>query len=160
MQPIPTSPVIRVAAVLVAAATGLSACGGDEPSEPITTPSSEQTVEPGPEPTADGTSPGPSPTEEPTDTEADEGVVAAEVEVQGGQPVGGLTRIPLTVGDTLRLTVTSDEAYEVHVHGFDVFGDVAPGEPVVLEVPIEFPGVFEVELEGAHVKIAELEVSS
>jgi non-ribosomal peptide synthetase component F len=51
-----------------------------------------------------------------------------------------------------------DTTEEVHVHGYDVFADLAPGEPARLSFDASIEGVFEIELEHAHVQIAELTV--
>jgi len=54
--------------------------------------------------------------------------------------------------------VTADRADEVHVHGYDRMVDVEPGKPAVLEFTANLPGVFEVELEEASLKLVELQV--
>ena len=45
------------------------------------------------------------------------------------------------------------------MHGYDVFGEVAPGAPAVLTFEANIPGVWEVELEGLGQLLVELEVS-
>jgi heme/copper-type cytochrome/quinol oxidase subunit 2 len=45
------------------------------------------------------------------------------------------------------------------VHGYDLKGDVAPGRPAIIEFTANVPGVFEVELEEAGLKLVELQVS-
>jgi hypothetical protein len=55
--------------------------------------------------------------------------------------------------------VESDVAEHVHVHGYDVIQDIAPGRPAEFDFPAESEGLFEVELEDSAVQIAELEVS-
>ena len=62
------------------------------------------------------------------------------------------------MGDLIVLTVRADVADEVHFHGYDVFGDVAPGLPAVLKVEALIPGVFEVELEGSRLELVVIEV--
>src|SRR5215218_8030537 len=55
---------------------------------------------------------------------------ARRIEVRGGKPVGGVQRVLATKGDTLRLVVSSpDTSGEVHLHGYDLKRDVAPGRP-------------------------------
>jgi hypothetical protein len=80
------------------------------------------------------------------------------IDVQGGQAVGGVERIEVRKGDPVRLEVRSDAAEEVHVHGYNEIAEVGPGEPARLSFPAELEGIFEIELEGAHTQIAELEV--
>ncbi len=55
--------------------------------------------------------------------------------------------------------MTSDVAEHVHVHGYDVFVDVAAGETAMAMFTSDVPGVFEVEFEDSHAFITELQVS-
>lgn len=56
------------------------------------------------------------------------------------------------------LVIESDLADEVHVHGYDLMADVAPGAPATLRFKATAPGLFEIELEDRGVQIGELEV--
>jgi FtsP/CotA-like multicopper oxidase with cupredoxin domain len=78
--------------------------------------------------------------------------------VEGGQPAGGIQQLEYTKGDTVQFQVRSDVAEEVHVHGYDIAEDVAPGQDAKFDFVADIDGGFEVELEGAHVQIAELTV--
>ena len=78
--------------------------------------------------------------------------------VKGGEPVGGVRELDYTAGDEVRFDVESDVAEEVHVHGYDLIEEVSPGKVASFEFPADIEGGFEVELEGAHVQIAELTV--
>ena len=55
-------------------------------------------------------------------------------------------------------SVTADVADEVHFHGYDLYGDVAPGQPAIIKVEALIPGVFEVELEGSRLELVLIEV--
>jgi cytoskeletal protein RodZ len=55
-------------------------------------------------------------------------------------------------------TVESELADEVHLHGYDLSADVAPGEPATISFKATAPGIFEAELESRGLPIAELEV--
>lgn len=79
--------------------------------------------------------------------------------VEGGEPRGGVTRLSFDSGERVRFSVTSDVADEVHVHGYDISRDVPAGGSVRFGFPASIEGVFEVELEGRGVQIAELRVS-
>jgi hypothetical protein len=46
----------------------------------------------------------------------------------------------------------------VHLHGYDLSADVAPGAPATIRFEANAPGRFEIELENTGVQIAELEV--
>ena len=54
--------------------------------------------------------------------------------------------------------VNSELADEVHLHGYDLSADVAPGAPATIRFKADAPGVFEAELESRSLPIAELEV--
>jgi hypothetical protein len=82
----------------------------------------------------------------------------AQIVVRDGKPVGGVARLEYERGERVRFTVVSDSADEVHVHGFDLAKDVAAGGSAHFDFRADFEGVFEVELEGAHVQIAELRI--
>jgi heme/copper-type cytochrome/quinol oxidase subunit 2 len=82
-----------------------------------------------------------------------------EVTVQDGQPVGGIQHLTVDKGAHVTVRVTSEDVEdEVHVHGYDLMKDVAPGEPAEIAFQATITGRFEIELENAGVPIAELEV--
>jgi hypothetical protein len=82
----------------------------------------------------------------------------ANVRVKDGKPVGGIQDLEFAKGDTVQFAVTSDVADEVHVHGYDLMKDIAPGETVNFSFPASITGIFEVELEDAGEQIAQLRV--
>ncbi|MDX6556237.1 MAG: hypothetical protein QOD86_2432 [Miltoncostaeaceae bacterium] len=78
--------------------------------------------------------------------------------IVGGQPEGGPVRIAGHVGDTLRFAVVSDTADELHVHGYDVLKELAPGRRVEVAIPADLEGIFEAELHGSGELVARLVV--
>lgn len=78
--------------------------------------------------------------------------------VSGGEPEGGVARLEFKRGEQIAFSVESDVAEEIHVHGYDVYGDLTPGKPAEFGFAAEIEGVFEVELHGTGVVIAELTV--
>jgi hypothetical protein len=81
------------------------------------------------------------------------------IEVKGGKPKGGVQKITVTKGDTLRLVVSSpDTSQEIHVHGYDLMRDMAPGRPASFRFKADIEGAFEIELEDTSTKIANLQV--
>ena len=56
-------------------------------------------------------------------------------------------RVPVPFDDPVLLVVTADISDEVHVHGYDLFAEVTPTEPGILEFIADIPGIFEVEFE-------------
>ena len=80
------------------------------------------------------------------------------VTIRGGEPVDGIVRAEAKQGDPVVVIVRSDVADEVHVHGYDLMADVAPGKPVRIEFTANLTGRFEIELEGRGKQIAQLTV--
>jgi hypothetical protein len=78
--------------------------------------------------------------------------------VRGGKPVGGIERLDFERGERVSFTVRSDVADEVHVHGYDIAKDVRANGTVRFAFPADIEGVFEVELESAHLTIAKLRI--
>jgi len=81
------------------------------------------------------------------------------VRVRGSQPVGGIAQVSVRSGERARLRVVSDQADEIHVHGYDVRRALPADRPVTLNFRARLEGVFEVELHGTGTQIAELTVS-
>lgn len=94
-----------------------------------------------------------------TTTTVDEGEMTIEVEIAGGEVLGGPSVVAVELGSIVRLAVTVDVADHVHVHGYDLFADVGPGSPTEIVFSADVPGVFEVELEESHLLLVEIEVS-
>ncbi len=81
------------------------------------------------------------------------------VELRDGRPVGGLEKVSVRKGDTIRLTVASeDTSGEIHLHGYDVKRDLEAGSSVTFAVPATIEGIFEVELESSATQIAQVTV--
>ena len=71
---------------------------------------------------------------------------------------GDTGRVPVSLGDQVTITVTSDVADEIHLHGYDLSAPVAPGGPGTLTFQATIPGVFEVELEQLGTLLFTLQV--
>src|SRR5699024_6212163 len=84
---------------------------------------------------------------------------APTVVVRDGAPVGGVQELEFSAGERIRFNVASDVADEVHVHGYDLAQNVPAGGEVSFDFPADIEGIFEVELEGRGVQIAELRVN-
>ena len=158
------------ATVLLAATTAfaLTACGdGDGTGAGSgTTPgasSTPSTTEPdaSDEPSDPATeSPNPAPSESATEPEVPK-PAKARIKVEAGTVNGAPDRLPVVVGQTVRITITSDVAEELHVHGVEELLALPAGEKQTLEfvVPAETgPGLYEVELEGSSLLLFQLEV--
>jgi hypothetical protein len=81
-----------------------------------------------------------------------------EVQVTGGQVSGDTGRVPVAAGEHVTLVITSDVADEVHVHGYDLETELAPGKPAEIAFDATIPGVFEVELHEAGTQLLSLQV--
>jgi hypothetical protein len=97
-------------------------------------------------------------TEAPPPATTAAGPVELSYTVVGGRPKGGIARDTVDLDSDVVVTVTSDVADEVHLHGYDLSADVAPGAPATIRFEANAPGRFEIELENTGVQIAELEV--
>lgn len=75
-----------------------------------------------------------------------------------GDTAPTVRRYSVKQGRQVELVVQSEIADEVHVHGYDLMADVAPGSPATIEFETTAPGRFEIELEEHKLPIAELEV--
>jgi FtsP/CotA-like multicopper oxidase with cupredoxin domain len=80
------------------------------------------------------------------------------VTVVNGKPDGGVKTITYKKGDTVDLTVKSDTADEIHIHGYDLHKDVEKGGTVHFTFPASIDGKFVVELEAKGEQIASLQV--
>jgi hypothetical protein len=79
--------------------------------------------------------------------------------VRDGEPVGGVQELEYSAGEQIRFRVSSDAAEEIHVHGYDIAKEVPAGGTVELDFPAELEGIYEAELEGLGVQIAELRIN-
>jgi hypothetical protein len=86
-------------------------------------------------------------------------VVRVPLRVVGGQPVGGIRRPKVKQGRQVVIVTTADVTDHIHLHGYDLMADVAPGSPARIRFRATIPGRFEVELEDRGIPIAELTVT-
>lgn len=112
-----------------------SASPGAATTSPTTTETGSTTVAPPPPPKP----PGPA---------------RVDVTIRGGVPVGGPRRVTVGKGRRVVLVVTSDVTDHVHLHGYDVTRDVAPGSPARIAFQASIVGTVEAELEDSGVQIA------
>jgi plastocyanin len=102
----------------------------------------------------------PIPTEEAAETPTAEATPeSVAIRYRSGEVQGGVKEIEASKGDTVRFTVSSDVADEVHVHGYDLTRDIPAGGMARISFTAKITGVFEIELEGAHVPVGSLKVS-
>jgi FtsP/CotA-like multicopper oxidase with cupredoxin domain len=71
---------------------------------------------------------------------------------------GSAKTIRVSKGDTVRFRVRSAESEEIHVHGYDIKRDLAPGKTVDVSFKATIDGIFEIELEHSTIQVAKLRV--
>lgn len=123
----------------VFAVVGVAACGSDDDST-----------------TAAGTI---TTNEKATTQEESKKPMTPTIVVRNGEPVGGVQELEYNAGDQIRFRVSSNQADEVHVHGYDVEEEIPAGGSATLSFPADIEGIFEVELHGSETQIAELRVN-
>jgi hypothetical protein len=142
-----------VAGLAVAAlvGSGLAGCGdGDGDGDPAT-----------PAPTTGGpAATGGAPTLTPTRSApaTPEPDALFEFEIVDGRASPPLDRAPVARGSTVRIEVTSDQADEVHLHGYDLTADVGPGGAGVIEFTADQTGLFELETHEGGLVLLQLVV--
>ena len=81
------------------------------------------------------------------------------IRVRNAKPVGGVQTVTVKRGDRVRLQVTSSNTSdEIHLHGYDKYGDVAPGRSARFSFEADAEGIFEIELHGTGTQIGKLVV--
>lgn len=143
-----------VVAAVVALVVGFIIASGSGDDDKATTTATTTAVAPAP---ADTTATGAATTQQATTTTPAAPAIPV-VRVVNAKPQGGVKRITFTKGDTIKFTVRSDTADEIHFHGYDVHKDVKAGGSATFSVPATIEGRFVVELEEHGTQIAEVEV--
>lgn len=142
----PRSILLLVAAVILAASLFviLRPTDDEETASPGTTAQATTTQETGTtsQPTPPPPPPGPPPP------------ARVPITIRDGVPVGGPGRVTVAKGRRVVLVVTSDVADHVHLHGYDIMRDVAPGQPAQISFRATIVGTVEAELEDRGVQIA------
>jgi len=158
------NPQFRTAA-LIAAGLGLIVSlyfalspGGDDETAATTT-AAQTTAATTTEPAATTTEPAVTTTEPAATTTApaEPAVVRITVSVPGDK-APTVKHFTIQQDSQVVFVVNSELADEVHLHGYDLSADVAPGQPATIRFKATAPGVFEAELESRSLPIAELEV--
>jgi len=72
------------------------------------------------------------------------------IRIQGGQVVGGAKTIDVERGEPVRIVVTADTTDEIHLHGYNITRNAAPGAPARFNFKANLEGVFEIESHTAE----------
>jgi FtsP/CotA-like multicopper oxidase with cupredoxin domain len=129
----------------------VAGCGGDDGDQEAAATTVATTA-------ATSTTTGASTGSQATTTTAGFSGVLIEATVTGDKVETASRRVRIDRGQKVRIRVQADRAEEVHLHGYDLSADVAPGRPAAIDFTADAPGVFEVELEQAHLRLVELQV--
>jgi hypothetical protein len=81
-----------------------------------------------------------------------------DITVKGKQVTPSPHSIPIKVGETLTIAVTSDHDDQLHAHGFEIEKDIKAGQPLVFTVKGANTGLFEVELHHPALRILQIAV--
>ncbi len=94
------------------------------------------------------------PRQNPSDTEAEPeaapGPQVTRIDIQGGEVRGGAKQIEVAQGESVRIVVNADSTDEIHLHGYDLTRDAAPGAPARFRFKANLEGVFEMESHTAE----------
>ncbi|MFC0626619.1 cupredoxin domain-containing protein [Kribbella deserti] len=124
------------------------------PSELPSTPTTAATT-----PTAPATPPKagtPSNTADPSGELAD---VTIDVVIANGKVSPSGVSVKAKVGQTVRVTGTSDVEEELHIHGYEKALELKPGKPQAVTFKAETKGTFEIETHETAKLVAKLVVS-
>jgi len=139
--------VLGMAVALAMSALVLSACSsGNQSATPSTSPTGGVTTPS----SASGTTPGSS---------GSVNTVAIKVAVANDNVSPAPTKIPVPLGSRVVLTVTSDVADEVHVHGYELEKPVKAGGSATFDFIADQAGVFPVETHTSEKLLLQLQVS-
>ena len=123
----------------------LAGCAGSDPAD-----DPDVAVPPQPSAAASGAAVAPSPSPS---------AQVIEATYAGGEITGVDSRVAVTLGSDVVLRFTSDVVEEIHVHGYDLYTDLVPGQPAEIVFTADKPGVYEVELHEAGRPLYQLRVS-
>jgi len=147
-------PALIALAGVVIAVVVFFAFGDDDTSEQDTETTKQGQFEPGVEVVTGGGNGGT--TDKPEKPKEPE---IPQIEIQGGEPVGGVNEIEVTEGSELRVEITTDTADELHFHGFDVYLDIEPGKTNERMVETaDIGGIHELESHTTGALLAEVSV--
>jgi FtsP/CotA-like multicopper oxidase with cupredoxin domain len=73
------------------------------------------------------------------------GSTVARIALSGNKMQSGPSTITATKGDTVHIVVTSDKPNTIHLHGYNIERQAAPGKPARFDFKANVEGVFEIE---------------
>jgi hypothetical protein len=82
----------------------------------------------------------------------------AEITIRAGKVSPPSGWLEVAKGQAVSITVTSDVADELHVHGYDLKAELRPGEPVTVRFTADLTGVFQVETHRSKLVLTQVAV--
>ncbi|MFI6303392.1 hypothetical protein ACIBCH_16080 [Amycolatopsis thailandensis] len=86
------------------------------------------------------------------------GTKTVKFSIAEGKRTAGPDEVAVRTGENVALEVTSDQADELHVHGYDKAAQLAPGVPGTVSFTADIDGIFEVELHKSGAAVTKLRV--
>jgi hypothetical protein len=149
---VPAARAAALTATLVLALAGCSSPGETPaPSPSTTTATAAGTDAPSPASGASTAPPSPAASVAAVDKE----IVVTVARRKVTPPTG---RVEVAKGNLVRITVTSDIADELHIHGYDKTLALPAGTPASIELRVDRTGLFEVETHSSHLVLLQLVV--
>jgi len=131
--------------IVLAACLALAACGG------------ERTPEAGPATGAPASSAAPA-SQAPQSQAPGPDIREITVTVNGRKVTPPPSRVSVPKGRVVRITVTSDRADTLHVHGYDLEAELPAGAPGSVQFSADRTGLFEVETHSSRLVLFQLAV--
>lgn len=78
------------------------------------------------------------------------------VRLLDGRPDGGVATVTVKSGQQVRITVVADSPHELHLHGYDIPRDAAPGRPARFSFVADIEGIFELESHTSEEQVVRL----
>lgn len=141
----------RLFPAAVAAVVALTGCGSDATSTPTAAASTDAAPATVP---SGAVSTGSRPTAAPPSVAAVDREIVVRVAGKKVTPPTG--RVEVHRGATVRITVTSDVADDLHVHGYDLKEPLPAGQPASIDFRADRSGLFEVETHDTHLVLFQL----
>jgi hypothetical protein len=131
---------VAVALVVAVVAFVLARPGDDDDGD-----GSQQAAQTAPAQTETGAANGTAETQTETEPAPPPEPEVSRIRVRGGTVVGGVQRVQATKGGTVRILVISDSPDQIHLHGYDIYENAAPGKPGRFVFRADIEGIFEIE---------------
>jgi hypothetical protein len=84
------------------------------------------------------------------DVQTDTEPPVTRISVKGGVLVGDPKTIRVAKNDIVRIVVSSDAPDQIHLHGYDIEKEAAPGKPASFRFKADAEGAFELESHAAE----------